>query len=149
MQEHASKQDILDHQQSIASLQDISTCSVPLYDNGWTLFLAIKKNRSVPWYGTCAPLKGPSGNNIIITRSRGVHQPNELNNPIQTASTQPKKNNLKLLGWVVGFVYVNPKLLGWVVRVVRYEFCLCQSKTFGLGSGLWISQPNPTREINN
>ena len=51
IQEHASKQDILDHQQSISSLQDISTCSVPLYDNDWTLFLAIKKNRSVPQIG--------------------------------------------------------------------------------------------------
>ena len=47
--------------------------------------------------------------------SRGVHQPNEPDNPIQTAPTQPEKSNPKLLGWVVGFVYVNPKLLGWVV----------------------------------
>ena len=66
---------------------------------------------------------------------KGVHQPNEPDNPTQTAPTQPEKSNPKLLGWVVGFVYVNPKLLGWVV-----------------GGGLWISQPeqpNPTREINN
>ena len=28
---------------------------------------------------------------------------------------QSEKSNPKLLGWVVGFVYVNPKLLDWVV----------------------------------
>ena len=46
---------------------------------------------------------------------RGVHQPNEPDNLIQTAPTQPEKNNPKLLDWVVGFVYANPKFLGWVV----------------------------------
>ena len=46
---------------------------------------------------------------------RGVHQSNEPDNPIQIAPTQPEKSNPKLLGWVVGLVYVNPKLLGWVV----------------------------------
>ena len=49
------------------------------------------------------------------TNIRGVHQPNEPDNPIQTASTKPEKSNPKLLDWVVGFVYVNLKLLGWVV----------------------------------
>ena len=51
----------------------------------------------------------------ILGSSRGVHQSNEHDNLIQTAPTQSKKSNPKLLGWVVDFVYVNPKLLGWVV----------------------------------
>ena len=59
MQEHASKQTILNPQQPITTPQDISTCSAPLYDTGWTFFLAIKKNKNVSWYGTCALLQGP------------------------------------------------------------------------------------------
>ena len=57
---------------------------------------------------------------------RGVHQPNEPDNPIQTVPTQPKAFGLGA------------------------GFCLCQPETFGLGGGLRISQPkqpNPTREI--
>ena len=50
-----------------------------------------------------------------VTEIRGIHQPNEPNNPIQTAPTQLEKSNPKLLGWMVGFVYVNPKLLDWVM----------------------------------
>ena len=51
----------------------------------------------------------------ISLNFRRVHQPNESDNLIQTVPTQPEKSNPKLLGWVVGFVYVNPKFLGWVV----------------------------------
>ena len=45
----------------------------------------------------------------------GVHQSNELDNPIQIVPAQLEKSNSKLLGWVMGFVYVNLKLLNWVV----------------------------------
>ena len=51
----------------------------------------------------------------VSLKTRGVHQPNEPDNPTQTVPIQLEKNNPKLLGWVVGFVYVNPKFLGWVV----------------------------------
>ena len=46
---------------------------------------------------------------------RGVHQPNESDNSIQTVPTQFEKSNPKLLDWVMGFVYINPKFLDWVM----------------------------------
>ena len=74
---------------------------------------------------TCSPFQSltqtnPSQISHFLLRpsslaNRGVYQPNEPDNPIQITPTQPEKSNPKLLGWVVGFVYVNPKLLGWVV----------------------------------